>query len=367
VRQPVSPLPFLTQLPDERDPRRITYRWDTLWTLVLVGLLSAPDNILALSQWLKNHREVLCLHLNIPDVPAQATLYRFFWHLEQRLDLVQSLLLAWVTACLPPEHRPSLTLLSADGKTLRGSSRPGERALSFLSVFLHDLSQTVLQVPLLERHEARVLDELLETVGQVFGEHWLMVLDAAYTERDLAAHITAQGGQYLLPLKNNVADLKAWAELVFTYPNDSTFVDQERRSGQTWRRTVCVQTILPEALLDVFPQARTLIQRTHEITRRDGTTTTEVRYAVSSALLTAQQAEQVWRTHWGIENRSHHRRDTLFREDACWTRKAAQSLAVLHGVVLTVLHAQTPYLTALVRRLRSNPLACLQLLGLPSR
>lgn len=194
MRRPVSPLPFLTQLPDERDPRRITDSWETLWPLVLVGLLSGPENILVLSQWLNNHREVLCQHLNIPDVPAQATWYRFFWHLEQRLDLVQPLLLGWVAACLPPEHRLALTLLPADGQTLRGSRRPGERALSFLSVFLHDLGQRVVQVPLPERHEARVLDELLETDGQVFGEHWLMVLDAAYTERELAAHITAQGG-----------------------------------------------------------------------------------------------------------------------------------------------------------------------------
>jgi len=357
----------LTQLPDERDPRRITHRWDTLWTLVLVGLLSGPENILALSQWLKNHREVLCQHLGIPDVPAQATLYRFFWCLERRLDAVQSLLLAWVSASFPPEQRPALTLLSADGKTLRGSQRPGERALSFLSVFLHDLGQTVVQVPLNERHEARVLDELLVTIGQVFGESWLLTLDAAYTQQELAAGIAAQGGQYLLPLKNNVADLKAWAELVFTYPSDTPFVDEERRSGETWRRTVCVQTVLPEAILEVFPQARTLIQRTHDITRREGTRVVEVRYAVSSVLLTAQQAEHVWRTHWGIENRSHHRRDTLFREDACWTRKAAQGLAVLRGVVLTLLHSQTRCLTALVRRLRSDPLACLQLLGLPSR
>lgn len=357
----------MTQLPDERDPHKVTYRWDTLWTLVLVGLLSAPENILALSQWLKNHRELLCQQLDLPDVPAQATLYRFFWSLEQRLDQFQPLLVAWVNACFPPDQRPALTLLSADGKTLRGSARPGERALSFLSVFLHDLGQTVLQVPLFERHEARVLDELLETVGQVFGNHWLMVLDAAYTERELAAHITDQGGHYLLPLKNNVADLKAWAELVFTYPNDGSLTDEERRSGESWIRTVCVQTILPEALLEVFPQARTLIRRTHDITRRDGTRVVEVRYAVSSTLLTAEQAEHVWRTHWGIENRSHHRRDTLFREDACWTRKAAHGLAVLRGIVLTLLHAQTKHLTAFVRRLRSDPLACLQLLGLPSR
>lgn len=367
MKQPVSPLPFLTQLPDERDPRRITYRWETLWTLALVGLLSAPENILALSQWLKNHREVLCQHLTLPDVPAQATWYRFFWHLEQRLDQIQPLLSAWVAASFPPEHRPALTLLSADGKTLRGSARPGERALSFLSVFLHDLGQTVLQVPLKEQHETHVLDGLLGTLGELFGEHWLIVLDAAYTQRELAQHITAQGGQYLLPLKSNVADLKAWTELAFTYPSENTFVDEERRSGETWRRTVCTQTVVPEALLEAFPQAQTLIRRTHDILRRDGTQVVEVRYAVSSVLLTAQQAEQVWRRHWGIENRSHHRRDTLFREDACWTRKAAHGLSVLRGVALALLHAQTRHLTAFVRRLRSDPLACLQLLGLLSR
>ena len=45
-----DPIPFSNQIPDWRDPARITYDWESLWTLMLLGLLTAPGNILALSQ-----------------------------------------------------------------------------------------------------------------------------------------------------------------------------------------------------------------------------------------------------------------------------------------------------------------------------
>lgn len=359
---PVSPLPFLTQIPDWRDPQRITYPWEALWALILTGLISGPENILALSDWLHAHRTTLIQRLSLPGVPRQATLYRFFWNLDLHPLELQTALLTWVKACHPDLDAERLVLLAGDGKVLKGSARQGESALSFLSVFFHELSLTVAQMPQNGRHEARVLDDMLDIINSVFGTTWLITLDAAYTEQGLTGRIIAAGGAYLVPLKNNTRVLKEWAEVAFQHPPTTVFQDHERRSGETWIRTTSTQTAIPDDVLSSLPAAQTLIRREHHVTHRDGGITQEVRYAVSSTLLTAQEAEDIWRQHWGIENRSHHRRDTIFHEDRCRLRQGAQGLAVLRGMLLSLLHAQTSRLTSFVRILRYDPLAALSLL-----
>ena len=254
-------------------------------------------------------------------------------------------------------------LLAGEGKALKGSARQGEAALPFLSVFFHDLALTVAQMPQNGRYEARVLDGLLDTLNDLFGTRWLLILDAAHTEQGLTGRIINADSAYLVPLKTNVSTLKSWATVAFASPPTATCCEVKQRSGETWTRTTCIQTDIPQKVSCAFPEAQTLIRRVHQVCHRDGRVTREVRYAVCSILLTAQEAENIWRQHWGIENRSHHRRDTIFHEDRCRIRAGAQGLAALHGMLLALLDAQTRRLTTFVRRLRFDPLAILKLLG----
>lgn len=363
MRPPISPLPFLTQIPDWRAPTRIQYPWDALWTVILTGLLAGPPNILALTQWLAGHREVLCQHLGLDRLPQQAMIYRFFWSLDQHLPELQRALLDWVKAQHPTAH-DRLVILAGDGKVLKGSAREGRTALSFLSVFFHELALTVAQVDQAGRHEAKGMQDLLPTLTTLFGNGWLVTLDAAYTERELTTRIDEAGGAYLVPLKNNTRSLKEWAKFAFTYPAHDHVVDVERRSGEIWERRTSVITgaQVPDDIKEGLCGVQTLIRREHQVTRRDGTQRVEVRYAVSSRLLTAQEAERIWRGHWGIENRSHHCRDVVLHEDACRLRKGAQGRAMLNGVIVALLSGQTRQITALVRRLTIDPLLALQLL-----
>lgn len=104
------------------------------------------------------------------------------------------------------------------------------------------------------------------------------------------------------------------------------------------RRTLRVVTVTPDAL--GFPHARQVVALTAERTlKRTGQTSVETRYHVTSrpaattsprALLTAI------RDHWGgIENRSHWRRDALWGEDRCLSRRPniAANLALLRLIL----------------------------------
>lgn len=69
---------------------------------------------------------------------------------------------------------------------------------------------------------------MLETIKSVFGERWMITLDAAYTEEGLTERIIEAGGAYFVPLKNNTRILREWAELTFQYAPATTYQDEER-------------------------------------------------------------------------------------------------------------------------------------------
>jgi len=62
------------------------------------------------------------------------------------------------------------------------------------------------------------------------------------------------------------------------------------------------------------------------------------------------------RGHWGIANRLHHKRDVALGEEACRTRKAAQTLAALRNLLLGFLHVLGVPVLRSFRRFAVNPM-----------
>jgi hypothetical protein len=74
-----------------------------------------------------------------------------------------------------------------------------------------------------------------------------------------------------------------------------------------------------------------------------------------------------WRGHWGIENRLHWVRDTVFREDHCRANvgHSPQNLAACRNLALSLLRlAGVKEILSTLRRFASRPLEMLKLLGI---
>lgn len=90
-------------------------------------------------------------------------------------------------------------------------------------------------------------------------------------------------------------------------------------------------------------------------TIRAGKPVREVQYAITS--LSAERASperliEIWRGHWGIENREHWVRDTLWQEDRCRVKNptGGHNLAAFRNAAINLLRlADTTNLTAAVR------------------
>jgi hypothetical protein len=77
-------------------------------------------------------------------LPAQATLYRFVWALEQQVSALEAALKAWALEVLKALH-PGQMVVHLDGKYLKGSARRGDQALLRVSAYLGQLGLSLWQ------------------------------------------------------------------------------------------------------------------------------------------------------------------------------------------------------------------------------
>ena len=105
------------------------------------------------------------------------------------------------------------------------------------------------------------------------------------------------------------------------------------------------------------------------IVHRKGRTRREVAYAVTS--LPPQEADparllELWRGHWGIENRVFWVRDVTMDEDRCQVRSgsAPQIMAGLRNLVISLFKMEKePNIAAALRRCATKPSLPLSLVG----
>lgn len=374
-------LSFLYQVPDFRHARGQRFAWSYLLALVAASVAAGQWNVVAMHSWAQAHRKELLrtLQPSCPRIPSPATWRRLLEHidlaaLEQRVAAYNQML----DACDPLSGRIKLrngTALrgqAVDGKDVRGASAHGHHTF-LVSLVRHEAAYVLGQAAVdIKTNEITVVPELLagrDLTGTV------TTMDALLTQRHIAELILAQGGHYLMIIKQNQPKLYWAVQLVFDEP------PLPRRSGERistrtvdkahgrWeRRTLTVTTALNDYVS--WPGAAQVLRRVcRRIHERTGQIETEVTYGITSlppALAGPAQLEQIWRGHWTIENRLHYVRDETFREDRCQVHvgAAAQALAAFRNAVIALFRAHGwSNLAEATRRYAEQPQRVLQLMG----
>ena len=359
---------------DKRDKEQCQYSFEMLSQLVLMAVSAKSENILAVSQWIEDqHENLFALGFRSRQgekkLPSQASIYRFFWALEEQVKALEYNLNAWASQALSERHQPGeVVCIGVDGKHVIGSKRPrrGEEAL-LLSYFVHDLGLSLGQA-VVETTEAKTAQKMLGALQGLEHLPWVFTGDAAFAERPVVEAILDKGGTYLFDLKDNLSDVRANAEWAFslaTCEQDSCVEVSEVRSGEVWLREIETRPAPPDLTND-FPAATQFVRCIRTVVNK---ATGEIRfketeYGLTSTYADASQLYRWWRGHWQIENSSHHKRDTIWREDACRTRKAAQAFAALRNLVLSLFHLKHgKHVLRHARRCHIHPRSAFELLG----
>ncbi len=151
--------------------------------------------------------------------------------------------------------------------------------------------------------------------------------DALYAQRELSRSILKRGGDYLWGLKDNQPGVKEAVSLLFEQPSWGerfAYAHQEGRHGDRWERRRLWPSTALNGYLD-WPGLEQVccVERTgwHK-----GRETVEWACAITSLppeCADAARLLEIWRGHWGIENRLHWVRDMVFGEEQSQVRPGA--------------------------------------------
>ncbi len=381
MRTNVPPLHhFLTEIPEYRNAKGKRYQLGALLLYVCVAMLCGRRSQAAIAAWGADYGRAVLAPLGITGDrgPSQATLHRLFKYISR--DQIEAALSGWAEAVLqqhasnPAADRPELALegIAIDGKTLRGSKKQGASDTHLLSALSHRLHIVLGQVAVDDKsNEIPAMDNLLTLIG-VAGR--VTTTDALHTQRRLAQALLAEGGDYVMVVKDNQPTLLADIVLVFEHADLLAATITEARTSnlhgnriedrQLWASTALVGYADWPGLQQVMQLERTVINKRTQHVRR------EVAYAGTS--LSPQRASaphllQLWREHGHIENKLHYVRDVTFDEDRAQVRTGhiPQVMAAFRNLTISILRLLGyPNIAAACRRLAAQPARALAAVGL---
>ena len=353
---PASLAAAFATIPDPRRAASVTYPLAAVLALAVAALLAGQRSVLAIAEWGARQERPLLASLGFPGdrVPCQSTLQRLFRQLDG--DAVAAALSTHIAPTAIPTT--SLQGIAIDGKAHRGRLRfamDGGTA----GCPVHALSAVCHASGLVLAHEPITGDavkaeaELSVAPALLARLDWrdrVLTGDALFCQRNLCRQVCADGGDYLLLVKDNQPALHAAIALLFDPPGELVplpLLDRreaqtvERGHGRTNERRHLVASTDLTGYLD-WPQAAQVL-RLERTWHAHGTTHRATHYGITS--LTPERADParllaLRRGHWTIENRLHRHKDVAFGEDASLVHlgHGPTVLALLRDAALNALH-----------------------------
>jgi predicted transposase YbfD/YdcC len=341
-------LDMLGAVRDRRSRRGRVYGLVFLLAASLVAVLAGATNFRQISDQISDFPQSLLVRLGAKwcyfrgefGWPSERTIRRVLEDVDaDELDRVVG---AWLYENARGGGSGSGGLvLAIDGKALCGARVEGNEIFTLFSAMIHGVGVTVAQVAVpADTKEATQVEALLEALPVEAGESVVVTMDAAHTQRDTAEYLKGRRGfDYIMNVKANRAPLlnAVHAAICPALTSAPEHVVEERGHGRINRW----ETWTADATGINFPHIDQVA-----CIRRDEFTLGKVRIsreyawiATSRGTATAADIHTHVRQHWGIENKSHHVRDTTWHEDAqqTYTGSGPQVMATLRNTAASLL------------------------------
>lgn len=320
--------------------------------LALIAIICRAEGWEEIEIFGKARLEFLRKVLKLPNgIPSHDTFERVF----KRLSPVhfEECFRSWVAGLGFDSDQIAL-----DGKSLRGSrdGYTGKAAVHMVSAWANGAGICLGQETVdCKENEVKAMLRILEMLD-LCG--CLVTIDAMGNQRKIAEKIIAAEGDYLTGLKDNQPTILEETEALFnSIGPESSHTEYDKGHGRIEKRTC--EVIYKVDMLDPlhqWPGLKSLVKVDSEIIR-NGKTTTQSRYYLSSRDSSANQFNAAVRSHWAIENSLHWVLDVQFDEDHCRKRKenAAENFAILRRTALNLLKQDnTPRFSINKKRIKAT-------------
>lgn len=332
-------------LKDPRVDRTKRHRLLDILVIAICAVICGADSWEDVEEFGKAKQSWLQTILDLPNgIPSHDTFNRVFARLDP--NSFQECFLRWVSAVSTVTQGQ---VVAIDGKILRRShdKRAGKSAIDMVSAWASANRLVLAQRKVDDKsNEITAIPELLRVL-EIRG--CIVTIDALGCQTEIAERIIAQGGEYVLALKENQGRLYQDVVLLFEDLERSGYsayeYDYEKTAERGHGRTEIREcwTISDREVLGHLRGADNWkgLQSVSRIRscRWDGQKqTVEERYHIAS-VRGAQRILSAVRSHWSIENSLHWTLDIAFDEDRCRMRKehGAENFAVLRHIALNLL------------------------------
>jgi len=335
---------FLAFVDDPRVERTRKHPMETILVMSLLAVICGADSFVGIEHFANSKKDWLCTFLDLrAGVPSHDTIGRLFAALNPKA--LAEAFRRWTLAMAAASDE---TLIAIDGKTLRRSFKhAGDNAFVHMVSAWSASNRVVLgQVKTHEKsNEVTAIPDLLDLID-VKGA--LVTIDAAGTQTAIADKIVEHHGDYLLAVKGNQPTLERSIVEHFTgAEGDSSrfgvWQTEDHAHGRHEIRRAWVSHATDE--IESSERWRNLAALVRvECTRTvNSEPSIANRYFISSRRLSAIEALEAVRGHWGIENELHWVLDLAFREDDCRVRagNAAANFSAVRQLALGLLKQRT--------------------------
>lgn len=231
-------------------------------------------------------------------------------------------------------------LIAIDGKIMRGAWTSENDAVTLFSAMIRGEGITIAQVRVPDgTNEITQASALLDAIPIPEGDPAIFTLDAAHTQTETAEAIRKRPGwHYLMNVKGNQPTLrKAVFDRILPLLKGEPHDIMEDRSRGRLKRWSCWITDADGIEFPGASQAAIILREVFEVS--GDRISKEIALLLTSqdfGKVTAADLNYHERSHWGIENKSHYVRDTVYHEDhgQAWAGEGPHVLAIIRNLAI---------------------------------
>jgi predicted transposase YbfD/YdcC len=348
------------ELPDPRHSKNRKHELLDILVIALCGVICGGKGCTEIAEFGQRKGAWLRRFLRLEHgIPSHDTFSRVLRTLDP--EAFRRCFINWVQAL---HQATGGQVVAIDGKTLRGSfdTAAAQSPLHLVSAWSEANHLVLGQVAVDSKsNEITAIPKLLELLD-ISGA--IVTIDAMGCQKDIAAQIIAQGGDYVLALKDNQPTLAQELADYFSEQVEDDFAEVSYRyretrevgHGRQEQRHYYILD-LPEGLASAAGWAGlrsfgvVISSRVIGDQEED-----DVRYYLSSLRPNAKRFAGAVRGHWGIENRLHWVLDVTFDEDRCRVRRGhgAENHAILRHIALNLLKREPSKKSIKIKRLAAG-------------